>query len=200
MQREANGPSVLLVRRVQRLILHYFLTSLIPNILSSRTSPRFVRVVRRWVGRLLSAALPALSALLRVYGRFATFRGRMCVFPSMETTKSLVSEIVGRLLTKKSGEASGSSITLDELADAIGAAAVTMPEIEAIFDALEAAGQRVEAEPKNPPAVLGRVLATVRSFSAISGRKPNLAEIAQHSGLSPGDVRFALLYARVLVR
>jgi hypothetical protein len=44
------------------------------------------------------------------------------------------------------------------------------------------------------------VLATVRSFSAISGRKPTLSEIAQHSGLSLGEVRFAVLYARVLVR
>jgi len=118
----------------------------------------------------------------------------------METTKSLVSEIVGRLLTNSSGEARQSSVTLDEVADAIGAAAVTMPEIEAILDALEAAGQPVAAQPKDPPAALAQVLSTVRSFSAISGRKPNLAEIAQHSGLSLGDVRFALLYARVLVR
>jgi hypothetical protein len=118
----------------------------------------------------------------------------------METTKSLVSEIVGRLLTGRSDEARRSPITLDEVADAIGAAAVTMPEIEAIFDALAAAGHAVAAEPKNPPAVLAQVLSTVRSFSAISGRKPTLPEIAQHSGLGLGDVRFALLYARVLVR
>ena len=47
---------------------------------------------------------------------------------------------------------------------------------------------------------LAQVLATVRSFSAVSGRRPTLPEIAQHSGLSLGEVRFALLYARVLVR
>ncbi|HYP76676.1 MAG TPA: hypothetical protein VER12_11995 [Polyangiaceae bacterium] len=115
----------------------------------------------------------------------------------METTLSVVSEIVGKLLT---GRPSGAAISLDEVADAIGTAAVTMPEIEAIFDALEAAGHSVAAEPKNPPAALAKVLSTVRSFSAVSGRKPNLAEIAQHSGLSVGEVRFALLYARVLVR
>jgi hypothetical protein len=34
----------------------------------------------------------------------------------------------------------------------------------------------------------------------VSGRRPNLPEIAEHSGLSLGEVRFALLYARVLVR
>ena len=121
----------------------------------------------------------------------------MCAIISMETTKAIVSEIVGRLLT---GKDSRSSLSLDEVAGAIGAAAVTMPEIEAIFDALEAAGHPVEAEPRNPPAALAQVLSTVRSFSAISGRKPTLAEIAQHSGLSQGEVRFALLYARVLVR
>ena len=121
----------------------------------------------------------------------------MCVSTSMKTTLSLVSEIVGRLLT---GRPKNEPISLDELAEAIGAAAVTMQEIEAIFDALEAAGHAVEAEPKNPPAVLGQVLSTVRSFSAISGRRPTVPEIAQHSGLSVGEVRFALLYARVLAR
>jgi len=115
----------------------------------------------------------------------------------METTKGIVSEIVGKLLTGKEGQ---TALSLDEVAEAIGAAAITMPEIEAIFEALEAAGHPVTAEPKNPPAALAQVLSTVRSFSAISGRKPTLAEIAQHSGLSPAEVRFALLYARVLVR
>ncbi|HET7539824.1 MAG TPA: hypothetical protein VFK05_08125 [Polyangiaceae bacterium] len=105
------------------------------------------------------------------------------------------------MLTARGHAASpSSSISLDEVADAIGALPVTMPEIEAIFDALEAAGHSVAAESKNPPAALAQVLSTVRSFTAISGRKPSLAEIAQHSGLSLGDVRFALLYARVLVR
>jgi len=115
----------------------------------------------------------------------------------METTKGIVSEIVGRLLTDKSTQ---EPVSLDEVAEAIGAAAITMPEIEGIFDALETAGHPVTAPPRNPPAALAKVLSTVRSFSAISGRKPNLAEIVQHSGLSHGEVRFALLYARVLVR
>jgi len=130
---------------------------------------------------------------------FALFRGRgtMCAATSMTTTLSLVSEIVGSLLTARTSQ---EPVSLDELAEAIGAAPVTMPEIEAIFDALEAAGHAVEAEPKDPPAALAKVLATVRSFSAVSGRRPSVPEIAQHSGLSLGEVRFALLYARVLVR
>gem|GEM_PF-1003139 len=124
----------------------------------------------------------------------------MCVSTSMKTTSSLASEIAGRLLDDARRRAPGAQISLDEVAQAIGALPVSMPEIEAIFDALEAAGHRVEAEPKNPPEALSQVLATVRSFSAISGRRPTLPEMAEHSGLSLGEVRFALMYARVLVR
>ena len=93
-------------------------------------------------------------------------------------------------------------VSLDRVAEAIGAAPVTMQDIEAILDALEAAGRRVESKPelKDPPLALAQVLKAVRSFSAVSGRRPTLPEIAQHSGLSVGEVRFALLYARVLVR
>lgn len=109
----------------------------------------------------------------------------------------IVSQIVAALVH---GTASTNVVSLDEVAVAIGAAAVTMSDIEAIFDGLEAAGRRVEAEVKDPPAALAKVLATVRSFSAVSGRRPTAPEIAQHSGLSLGEVRFALLYARVLVR
>ncbi len=94
----------------------------------------------------------------------------------------------------------GQVVALDAVADAIGDAAVTMQEIEVIFAGLEAAGRSIEAERRDPPAALKQVLATVRSFSAVSGRRPTAAEIAQHSGLSPSQVRFAMLYARVLVR
>ncbi len=92
------------------------------------------------------------------------------------------------------------AISLDRVAEAIGASAVTMQDIEAILDGLAAAGRRVEAEPRDPPSALAQVLKAVRSFSAVSGRRPTVPEIAQHSGLSVGEVRFALLYARVLVR
>ncbi len=109
---------------------------------------------------------------------------------------SLVSTILARLLA----QGGGAALSLDAVADAIGAAAVTMQDIEAIFDGLEAAGRQVEAEPRDPPAALKQVLATVRSFSAVSGRRPTVPEIAQHSGLSVAEVRFAMLYARVLVR
>jgi hypothetical protein len=107
----------------------------------------------------------------------------------------LVSEILAQLLVK-----GGASLSLDAVAEAIGAAPVTMQDIEAIFDGLEAAGRSVQAEARDAPAALKQVLATVRSFSALSGRRPTVPEIAQHSGLSVAEVRFAMLYARVLVR
>ena len=77
----------------------------------------------------------------------------MCALASMGTTLSIVAEIVGKLLTGRTGDV---PVSLDEIAEAIGAAPVTMPEIEAIFDALEAAGHPVSAEPRNPPAALAR--------------------------------------------
>jgi len=113
---------------------------------------------------------------------------------------ALVTGIVASLLQGSAAAHSGDVISLDAVAEAIGAAPVTMADIEAIFSGLERAGRRVEAERKDPPAALAQVLSTVRSFSAVSGRRPTVPEIAQHSGLSVGDVRFALLYARVLVR
>jgi len=124
----------------------------------------------------------------------------MCVTTRMKATLSLAPEIAARLLEGARRRGPDAQISLDEVAEAIGALAVSMPEIEAVFDTLEAAGHRVEAERKNPPEALAQVLATVRSFSAISGRRPTLPEIAEHSGLSVGEVRFALMYARVLVR
>jgi hypothetical protein len=106
-----------------------------------------------------------------------------------------VGPIVEALLAQKA-----EPVSLDAVAEAMGGAALTFEDIEAVFDALEAAGRRVESEPRDPPAALAKVLGTVRSFSALSGRRPTLLEIAEHSGLSLGEVRFALLYARVLIR
>lgn len=108
---------------------------------------------------------------------------------------AVVPSIIATLLSENA-----EVVSLDSLADAIGALPVTMADIEAVFQGLEDAGRRIEAERRDPPAALAQVLATVRSFSAVSGRRPTLAEIAQHSGLSLAQVRFAMLYARVLVR
>jgi hypothetical protein len=115
---------------------------------------------------------------------------------ALSTSKQpIAAGIVEKLLAE-----SGTVISLDAVAEAIGAAAVTFEDIEAVFERLEAAGRRVASEPQDPPAALAKVLASARSFSAVSGRRPTLLELAEHSGLTLGEVRFALLYARVLVR
>ncbi len=116
----------------------------------------------------------------------------------MRGTSPIAAAIVRALLVRGAGDAN--AVSLDSVADAIGASPVTLSDIEAIFDELEKAGHRIENEPKNPPAALKQVLATVRSFSALSGRRPTVLEIAKHSGLDVSEVRFAMLYARVLVR
>ena len=122
----------------------------------------------------------------------------MPVMPTTSTTLSAAAQPILELLLTETSDAA--VVSLDRVAEAIGAAPVTMQDIEAILDALEAAGRRVEAERADPPAALAQVLKAVRGFSAVSGRRPTVPEIAQHSGLSVGEVRFALLYARVLVR
>lgn len=108
---------------------------------------------------------------------------------------SVVPSIIATLLSENA-----EVVPLDAVADAIGALPVTMADIETVFQGLEDAGRTIEAEQRDPPAALAQVLSTVRSFSAVSGRRPTVPEIAQHSGLSVAQVRFAMLYARVLVR
>jgi chorismate mutase len=113
----------------------------------------------------------------------------------VSSSREQVSEIVQQLL-----ELPTERLSLDAVAEAIGASAVTFDDIEFVFEQLEAAGRQVESKPSSPPAALAKVLATARAFSTLSGRRPTLAEIAEHSGQSPAEVRFALLYARVLTR
>lgn len=108
---------------------------------------------------------------------------------------AVVPSIIATLLSENADV-----VPLDAVANAIGALPVTMADIEAVFKGLEDAGRRIEAERRDPPAALAQVLATVRSFSVVSGRRPTQSEIAEHSGLSLAQVRFAMLYARVLVR
>ena len=109
----------------------------------------------------------------------------------MSVVAAILAELLGR---------PGDTLSLDEIAEAIGAAPVTFEEIEAVFDGLEGAGRLVSTEKLDPPAALARVLGAARSFAAVSGRRPTLPEIAHHSGLTLAEVRFALIYARVLVR
>jgi hypothetical protein len=92
-------------------------------------------------------------------------------------------------------------VSLDEIAEVIGAAAVTPPDIEALIEALEHAGSSVGEEAKDSArALLAMVLGAARELRASLGRSPTTAEIAAHSGLSPSQVKSALLFAQVLQR
>lgn len=92
-------------------------------------------------------------------------------------------------------------IHLDAIGEAIGARAITTPEIEAIMDALDAAGRRIVGpQGGGGEDSLKAVIATARTLGPELGRKPTVAEIAARSGLSEEEVRHALALAKVMQR
>lgn len=93
------------------------------------------------------------------------------------------------------------SITLDELGDAIGAAAISVEEIDLVITTLEERGIAVGDEPARPASThLGTVLRAARQLRSELGRTPSPEEIAQRSDLSTDEVRLALFAAQILQR
>lgn len=95
----------------------------------------------------------------------------------------------------------GTVLSLDAVAEAIGALTVTSEEIDSAFTWLERHG-RVIGDPSSGPAstALPSVLASARTLKATLGRTPTSAEIAQHSGLSREAVQRALFFSKILQR
>jgi hypothetical protein len=92
-------------------------------------------------------------------------------------------------------------ITLDAVGDALGAAAVSALEIEAIFAAIEAAGREVVAPPDGRGVErLRKVVAMAKVLRTELGRTPTRDEIAQRSGLRPEEVHHALELAKIMQR
>lgn len=91
----------------------------------------------------------------------------------------------------------GPRISLDELGEVVGAAAVTPIHIERLIDALEAEGFQVGDEGREVSVLLRQVLVAARVLKA-EGRAPSPRNIAERSGLSLREVRVALLFADVL--
>ena len=92
-------------------------------------------------------------------------------------------------------------ITLDELGDAIGAAAITVEEIDLVITTLEERGVAVGGDAPLPATTHhGTVLRTARQLRAELGRTPSPDEIAARSALSAQDVRIALFAAQILQR
>lgn len=92
------------------------------------------------------------------------------------------------------------ALSLDEIAETIGAIEISSDEIEAIFVELERAEFVVLEAAVGAKESLGRVLGSARALRAELGRSPTASEISTHSGLSSSSVRLALLFARTLQR
>jgi AraC-like DNA-binding protein len=92
------------------------------------------------------------------------------------------------------------ALSLDEIAEAIGATELSSAEIEAIFIELESAERRVLEAPVSAKESLRRVLRSARSLREELRRAPTASEIAEHAGLSASSVRLALLFAKTLAR
>ena len=90
-------------------------------------------------------------------------------------------------------------VTLDEVAEALGAIAIDSDEIDALFAFLEARGMTVgDPDVGLASSALPAVLTTARALRAELGRTPRVDEIAQRSSLGEDAVRRALLFAQTL--
>jgi hypothetical protein len=97
--------------------------------------------------------------------------------------------------------APGGRVSLDAIAEAVGASAVTQLDVEAIFDGLEAAGREIWAPDEGAAMpLLGRVLAAARALRQRLGAAPPVDLLAREAGCSVGEVRRALLLGRVLAK
>jgi len=106
--------------------------------------------------------------------------------------------VLARLLADSEGSR---KVTLDDVGEAIGVAAVSTDDVDALLTALEKAGRAVVG-PEGARGVgnLRRVLPAARALAASLGRAPTPAELAQKTGLSEDDVRHALALGQVMGR
>jgi len=92
------------------------------------------------------------------------------------------------------------TVGLDDIGAAVGTAPVSADQIDALIEALEAAGRTVGgAEGLSGVAALQEVVAAARKLAA-AGVRPRVADLATATGLSESEVRKGLLFARVLGR
>jgi hypothetical protein len=90
-------------------------------------------------------------------------------------------------------------VSLDEVAETLGAVAIDSDEIDALFAFLEARGLTVgDPNVGLASSALPQVLTTARTLRTELGRTPRLEEIAARSGLGEDAVRRALLFAQTL--
>lgn len=93
------------------------------------------------------------------------------------------------------------TVDIDAIGDALGTEVATGADVEAVFDALEAAGRTIVApEGGHLKARLGDVLAAARSIGAATGRRATIGEIAAATDLREDQVRHALAFGSILGR
>jgi hypothetical protein len=92
-------------------------------------------------------------------------------------------------------------LSIDDVGEALGTEVATGADVEAIFDALEAAG-RTLLSPQDGQLKerLRAVLEAARSIGAARGRRATVPEIAAATGLGEDRVRHALAFGRILGR
>jgi hypothetical protein len=106
--------------------------------------------------------------------------------------------VVNQLLT---GHPAPSSISLDQVGQALDTLSVSTEEIEAIFVALETAGCTVSARaPGGGTERLKQVVDAARSLKAESVTRPTLTQVAERAGLTRDDVLGALFLLRIMQR
>ncbi|MEO8180837.1 MAG: sigma-70 domain-containing protein [Deltaproteobacteria bacterium] len=104
---------------------------------------------------------------------------------------------IARALLERGGQA----ISLDDVAEALGALRVTPEEIDALFSWLEARGREVGTPVgRGAASLLGEVLAVARVLRQELGRAPDPREIAERAALPLDGVRRALWFAQILQR
>jgi hypothetical protein len=106
-----------------------------------------------------------------------------------------VAAILKRLLQK-----AGPVLSLDLIGETIGTEAISTSEIDDLFESLERAGRTIGTLAPNIREHLGLVLREARNLRSAKNATPDVAAIAQATGLTPESVRAALLYATVLSR
>jgi hypothetical protein len=91
-------------------------------------------------------------------------------------------------------------LTLDTIGEAIGAAKVSVEDIDHILQELEARGRLAEEGVRSASDELAITLASARRLRATLKRAPTPEEIAGEANISVSRVRGALLFARILQR
>lgn len=87
-------------------------------------------------------------------------------------------------------------VDLNDIAEVIGARAASYEDVEALIDALEAAGLQVAEEARAPQIALAKqVLALALQLKGRLGRRPTVEELAAETGRPAHEVRRALEWA-----